>query len=107
MVTYNKRIGFRDISQKMTFRRAGYDYENIVYDPLHHCGIWKMTRVIDGKVEDMGYEVVKGVKRVNPDGGIVYIYPSDEQFGMYGFFTYSLERCKEIMDRWLMEDVQE
>lgn len=96
-----KEIRSLDISQKMTFRRAGYDYENIVFDPLHHCGIWKMSRDIDGKIEDMGYEVVKGVKRVNPDGGVVYVYPGDEQFGMYGFFDYHLDRVKKILDDWV------
>lgn len=33
-----------------------------------------------------GYEVVKGVRRKNPDGEIVYTYPSSEQFGRYGYF---------------------
>lgn len=33
-----------------------------------------------------GYEVVKGVKHKNPDGSIVYSYPSSEQFGTYGYF---------------------
>ena len=55
-----KQITSLDISQKMKFSRVGYDYENIIFDPVHHCGIWKMTKVIDGVVEDMGYEVVKG-----------------------------------------------
>ena len=60
-----------------------------------------MSKETDGVVKDMGYEVVKGVKRMNPDGSIVYVYPVDEQFGVYGFYTYNLERCKEILDSWL------
>lgn len=32
------------------------------------------------------YEVVQGVKKKNPDGSIVYTYPSGEQFGTYGYF---------------------
>ena len=91
----------KDISEKMTFRRAGCDYQNIVFNEEHHCGIWKMSKEIDGVVKDMGYEVVKGVKKKNPDGSIVYVYPVDEQFGVYGFYTYNLERCKEILDSWL------
>lgn len=102
-----REINSIDISEKMEFRRAGYDYKNVVFDGAHHCGIWKMTKDIDGKVEDMGYEVVRGMKRKNPDGGVVYCYPGDEQFGVCGFFSYKFDRCKEIMDRWLMEDVQE
>ena len=96
-----EKIAYKDISQKMTFRRAGYDYKNIVFDPEHHSGIWKMSKKIDGIVKDMGYEVVRGVKRKNPDGSIVYCYPNDEQFGIYGFYTHSLERCKEILDSWI------
>ena len=90
----------KDISEKMTFRRAGCDYQNIVFNEEHHCGIWKMSKEIDGVVKDMGYEVVKGVKIMNPDGSIVYVYPSDKHFGVYGFYTYNLERCKEILDYW-------
>lgn len=95
-----KQITSLDISQKMTFQRAGYDYENIIFDAVNHCGIWKMTKVIDGVRYDMGYEVVKGLKRVNPDGSVVYVYPGDEQFGTSGFFDYHLDRVKEIMKRW-------
>lgn len=102
-----KEISAIDLSEKMEFRRAGYDYQNVVFDAAHHCGIWKMTRVIDGKVEDMGYEVVRGMKRRNPDGTVVYCYPGDEQFGVYGFFTYNLDRCREILEGWLKEEVQE
>ena len=97
----NEKTVRTDISEKMEFRRAGYDYKNVVFDAAHHCGIWKMTKVIDGKVEDMGYEVVRGVKKINPDDSIVYVYPSDEQFGVYGFFTYRLDKCREILESWI------
>lgn len=97
----NEKTVRTDISEKMEFRRAGYDYKNVVFDAEHHCGIWKMSKEIDGVLKDMGYEVVKGVKKKNPDGSIVYCYPGDEQFGVYGFFTYKLERCREILDSWI------
>ena len=90
-----------DISEKMAFSRAGYDYQNIVFDKEHHCGIWKVSKKIDGVVQDMGYEVVRGIKRKNPDGSIVYVYPGDEQFGVNGFYSYDLDRCREILDSWI------
>ena len=90
-----------DISEKMTFRRVGYDYQNIVFDEEHHCGIWKVSMEIDGIVNDIGYEVVRGIKKKNSDGSIVYVYPSNEQFGINGFYTYNLDRCKEILDSWI------
>ena len=91
----------KDISEKMEFSRVGYDYKNIVFDAEHHCGIWKMTKNVGDVVKDMGYEVVKGIKRKNPDGSIVYRYPGDEEFGVNGFYTCNFERCKEILDSWL------
>ena len=90
-----------DISEKMEFRRKGYDYKNIVFDADHHCGIWKMTKNVGGVVKDMGYEVVRGIKNKNPDGSIVYYYPGDEQFGVCGFYTFDFERCREILDSWI------
>ena len=92
-----------DVSKKVEFRRAGYDYRMLVFDEAHHCGIWKMTRVIDGEVLDMGYEVVKGIKTVNPDGTVVYRYPCSEEFGTYGFFSYNPDRCMEILSGWLKD----
>ena len=33
------------------------------------------------------YELVKGVRKINPDGNVVFKYPSSEQFGKgFGFF---------------------
>ena len=93
----------KDMSEKMEFGRAGYDYKNLVFDEAHHCGIWKMTRVIDGEVCDMGYEVVRGKRYKNPDGSIVYRYPGDEDFGSYGFFSYNPDRCMEILSGWLKD----
>lgn len=90
----------KDISEKMEFSRVGYDYKNIVFDADHHCGIWKMTKNVGGIFKDMGYEVVKGHKYKNPDGSIVYRYPSDEKFGVNGFYTFDFDKCKKILDSW-------
>lgn len=55
-----------------------------VYERYNHLG-----RLI-------GYEVVKGVKVKNPDGQVVYKYPSTEQFGQYGFFAHEKDVPKYI-----------
>ena len=34
----------------------------------------------------IGYELVRGVRRKNPDGSIVYIYPSSSLFGNYAYY---------------------
>ena len=89
----------KDISEKMRFSRCGYDYQCIYYNPDFHCGVWKMTDKNTGRFS--GYEVVKGLKYKQPDGSIVYRNPGDEQFGVYGFYTHNIDRCKEILDSWL------
>lgn len=42
------------------------------------------------------YELVKGVKHKNPDGGEVYTYPATSQFGRYAYF---------IAKRWAETDI--
>lgn len=34
----------------------------------------------------MGWELVKGKKDMQPNGDVVYIYPSSRLFGTYGYF---------------------
>jgi len=50
----------------------------------------------------IAFEVVKGKKHKNPDGSIVYTYPSSEQFGYYGFTVFpnhkkSMQEAIEIL----------
>lgn len=42
-----------------------------------------------------GYELVKGIKHKNPDGSLIYLYPSSEKFGDYGYFI-SAQFAKDI-----------
>lgn len=58
----------------------------------------------------VGYEVVKGKKHKNPDGTIIFTYPSSEDFGSYGLFypprtnrdslvkSLSIPMCKETRE---------
>ena len=89
----------KDISEKMRFSRCGYDYECLYYNQDFHCGVWKMKSKGTGRF--CGYEVVRGFRYKQPDGSIVYRYPSDEQFGTYGFYGYDLERLLRHMDEWM------
>ena len=89
----------KDISEKMRFSRCGYDYQCIYYNQDFHCGVWRMTRKEDGRFS--GYEVVRGKHRLNPDGTVVYNYPSDEDFGVYGFYGYHLDRLLVHLDEWM------
>lgn len=60
-------------------------------DTLKQCehntttGLWLYERYYkDGRLK--GYEVVMGVKTKQPDGTIVEVYPSSEQFGTKGLY---------------------
>lgn len=86
-----------DISEKREFTFQGdtlkldycFDEEKriYVYGRYNHSG------------RLYGYEVVRGVKHKNPDGNIVYIYPSLEKFGRYGYFVAA--RWKDDIPKYL------
>ena len=46
----------------------------------------------------MGYEIVKPKKVKNPDGSIVFRYPSSDDFGKNGWFLPANSTRKEIED---------
>lgn len=71
-----------DIRDKAHFRRIGYDYYRVYFDAVRHIAVYEMSK--DGKHK--GYEVIKGKKYKNPDGTIVFTYPSDEDFGTHGWY---------------------
>lgn len=83
-----------DIREKKEFRFEGdtlkqkkcYDEEKQIwlYERVNHSG------------RLFGYELVKGVKHKNPDGSLIYLYPSSEQFGDYGYFISSQWADKDI-----------
>ena len=92
-----KKIFYKDITEKKEFDRVGYHYTCIKSDNENHIYLYEMHH-IDKELEMpyMEYELVKGVKKKNPDGNIVYAYPNDEQFGTYGWFICGKkEYCKQ------------
>ena len=61
----------------------------------------------------VAYEVIKAIKRKNPDGSVVYIYPGNELFGSKGFYIsaqhankkhYGIKHCIGILDGSIKED---
>jgi len=89
-----EKIFRTDISEKKEFSFEGdtlkqkecVDEENHIY--VYERYNWK------GRL--YGYEVVKGVRKKQPSGDIVYVYPSSEQFGKYGYFISSQYAEKDI-----------
>lgn len=93
------KIFAKDIEERLEFDRCGYHYVNICLDTEKKAGIWELRK--DNKC--YGFEVVKGKKHKNSDGSVVYAYPSDEQFGTYGWYlvgknalNISLEKLKSL-----------
>ena len=76
------KVFAKDIEDKKVFKRAGYDYYQVYADRDNHIYIYEME--LDGIHK--GYEVIKAIRHKNPDGRIIYKYPNDEQFGLYGWY---------------------
>ena len=79
------KLKAKDIREKNTFNRVGYTYSRVFADDTNHIYIYQMT---NKKGEHRGYELVKARPYKNPDGGVVYRYPTDEEFGTYGWYIY-------------------
>lgn len=89
-----KQIFKNDISERQTFKMFGETFTLIARNIEHNTYLYKRS--------GGGYEIVKPVKRKNPDGTTVYVYPSSEQFG-YGraLYTPIFERALTYLDNGL------
>lgn len=90
-------ISYQDIRTLKEFKKYGEtftqvkDYGNNVY-------LYERWR---------GFELIKAVKRKNPDGSIVYTYPSSSEWGRYGFtFIRPEGRTFEKVLRDLLNDTE-
>lgn len=77
------KIFSTDIKDKKVF-----NFENTTLTMIKDYGnnfyLYERKYTDSGRL--LGYELVRGVKKKNPDGNIVYVYPSSEQFGKNGWF---------------------
>lgn len=82
-----------DITEKREFTRINHSYKMIASDEQNHIYLFEITPLEWEKSYEQ-FELVKGVKVKNPDGRVVYRYPSDEQFGQYGWYICgTLGKC--------------
>lgn len=95
-----EKIFRTDISEKKEFDRIGYHYTQILADDEKHVYLYKLSKP---GIKYLQFELVKGKRYQNPDGEIVYIYPSDEDFGTYGWYiSGTTETTKfSIEQKWL------
>lgn len=83
----------KDIKDLKEFKKYGDTFKQIRNNP--ETGWWLYERPTH-------YEVVKGKRYKNPDGEVVLIYPSEGDWGTYG---YTIPKCwwaDEVID-FLME----
>ena len=80
-----KEIYSTDISELPTFEKYGETFTLIERNEENNTYLYKRTNKETGKVS---YEVIKPIKRKNPDGTTVYCYPSESSFG-YGVALYT------------------
>lgn len=90
-----KPIYYTDIRNIKNFKKNGYNYTCVKADVENNTYVFKMEH-IDKPLPYFQYELIIGVKRKQPDGETVYVYPSDEQFGTYGWYICGNEEtCQE------------
>ena len=88
-----------DIKDKNEFLRIGYKYTKVYADDVNHIYLYKMEK-IDKELQMPypQYELVKAKKAKQPDGTDVYMYPSDEDWGKYGWTIMGKEeQCQETI----------
>ena len=73
-----KEIFSTDISEMKTFTKFGDVFRQIRNNPETGWYLYERT-------PRKRYEVVKGKKHKNPDDNVVFAYPSNEDWGTYGY----------------------
>ena len=99
-----KQINYTDLKEQNNFRKFDEDFSKIWSDDKNHIYVFKRVKkynLDNGNTKEViSYEVIKGVKKKNPDGTIVYAYPSTDQFGIYGYYITGSEKyCKERISK--------
>lgn len=77
-----KEIYSTDISEMKTFTKFGDIFTQIRNNPETGWWLYERTPKDGGRKH---YEVVKGKKHKNPDDNVVFAYPSNEDWGIYGY----------------------
>lgn len=84
----------KNIEKLETFVKFGEIFTKVWADDQKHVYVFKRQK--NGGTY-MGFEVVRGHKFTNPDGSVVYAYPSSEEFGKNGYYING--RMKDYKER--------
>lgn len=82
-------IIYKDINEVKTFEKYGDVFTQIKHNP--ETGWYLYDR-------GTSYEVVKGKKVKNQDGSTVFIYPSSNDWGNYGYTVPKSSWADKIID---------
>lgn len=95
-------ITSRDISELKEFNEHGTRLVQSGYNEQTGRYLYKRYYIDSPTLGNrlMGYEIIKPCKRKNPDGTVVYTYPSNSQFGSYGWYLPP-KTTKEILDKYM------
>lgn len=74
-------FNFKDIRETQSFKRGGYTYTKVAEKDG-----WYLFKMEKKDITYLNYELVRGIKRKNPDETLTMVYPSAEQFGTYGYY---------------------
>lgn len=85
----------KDISEVKTFEKYGDAFTQVKHN--EETGWWLYERV-NKETGKKHYEVVRGKKYKNPDGNIVFCYPSDEDWGTYGYTIPDNRYAEKVID---------
>lgn len=85
----------KDIKDLKEFNKYGDTFKQIRNNP--ETGWWLYERT-NNEFGHQHYEVVKGIKHTNPDGKIVYVYPSDRDWGTYGYTICKCSWADKVID---------
>lgn len=96
------KIFAKDISELKEFVEQGTRLVQVEYNETTGRYLYERYYINSSTLGNrlMGYEVVKPLKRKNPDGSTVYTYPSTSQFGKYGWFLPPNTK-REILDKYM------
>ena len=91
-----ERLQLKDISETKTFEKYGDIFTQVRHNP--ETGWYLYERVKKDAPDCSHYEVVKGAKHTNPDGSVVYAYPSSERWGTNGYTIVKNWYAAELID---------
>ena len=77
-----EKVTYKDITEIQHFEKWGEKFDLEQSWDKQHVYLYRRR---------YGWELVQAVKTKNPDGSIVYRYPSTNEWGKYGWSIQSLE----------------